>query len=399
MLKNKPKFIYFVIIFIVTIIFIWAFSAIFFRWVDRNTYVELISGKWYLNDIPLDIWKREKVSKKDVIETKTEDSMAIIEWWDWSLTRLWGNTRILVEEEFVSKNKNEINILFSLESGKTWSNVISFMWEDSYFKQKFNDTEAAVRWTIYAVDLEKNYLFVEKHKVELKNEEIWNLEISENKPYDILEFKFIWFEDFIKFFKDYKFFEINQALDKQYFLALLKNIERNMDEFSDFAFKEIKNLSDVEIEKLYKEFLEKYQELNFISPNNSPELFDLKIKIKEKMLSLANENEKKIILKTLNYDLKDIFDSKQFYGFENIINILNENKEFINIETMKEYFDIFNIKFEIWETIDVLIDNFNKNIVNTLEWKKFEDSFVKTIKEQKNFFMKFWDYLKKDLFN
>ena len=92
--KNKNKFIYFIIVLIFLIISIWVYISIFFKSVDRNSYLELVSGKWLLNEKVLEIWKREKLSKDDVIETKTKDSLAVIEWWDWSITRLWGNTKV-----------------------------------------------------------------------------------------------------------------------------------------------------------------------------------------------------------------------------------------------------------------------------------------------------------------
>ena len=78
MQKNKNKFIYFIIILIVIIIWIWISISLFFKSVDRNSYLELVSWEWLLNDKVLQIWKKEKLSKEDIIETKTKDSLAII---------------------------------------------------------------------------------------------------------------------------------------------------------------------------------------------------------------------------------------------------------------------------------------------------------------------------------
>ena len=173
MQKNKNKFIYFIIILIVIIIWIWISISLFFKSVDRNSYLELVSWEWLLNDKVLQIWKTEQLSKEDIIETKTKDSLAIIEWWDWSITRLWWNTKVKIENQFVAKNKDQVNILFRLFSGKTWSNVVTYLWEDSYFNQTYSDTEIAVRGTVYVVDADNDYLQVESHKVELINKTIW----------------------------------------------------------------------------------------------------------------------------------------------------------------------------------------------------------------------------------
>lgn len=398
MIKNKLKFIYLVIFIIISIIFIWVFSAIFFRSVDRSSYLELVIWEWIINWKNLDLWKRVKLVKNDIIETKTKDSLAVIEWWDWSITRIWWNTKLKIEEEFISKDKNNINILFSLDSWKTWSNVISYLWEESYFKQKFNTSEASVRWTIFTVDLEKNYVAVENHKIKIIDEEHWEFEIKQNKQLNLLDFKFISFEDFIKFFKDKWFFEINKKLDKEYLLKLSKIIEKNIGEFIDFSKKEIDNLTWEQREKIYKLFLEKYQELNFASLEISPKLFDLKIKLKENLISLAPNTEKESILKTLSYDLEDIFKNKNFESFDWIINILNKNKDFLNIDILKEYFNSFNIKFDFWKSIDDLVNTFNEKVINNPDYKiffeKIKNSVSESIENQKGAIFEILDYIK-----
>lgn len=402
MFKNKNKFIYFIIFLIIFVISIWIYMSIFFKSVDRNTYLEAISWKVFLNNNEISLWKKKKLSKTDIIETKTKDSFAIIEWWDWSLTRLWWNTKIIIEEEFVSKNKNNINILFKLSSWKTWSNVVSYMWEDSYFKQVFSDNEAAVRWTIFVVDLEKDYIKVENHKISLKNENHWTVELGENKQFQISKFEFISLQDFIKSFKDKEFFNINKKLDQEYFLKLVKDLEKNFDNFKNFTIKEFDNLTLEQRKKFYEEFMEKYQEINFISLEYSQKLFDLKILLKEKLIFLAPENEKSNILDTISYDLKEIFNTKNFSSFENITNILKDNEKYINKKQLQDFFDIFNMKFNFKTTIEDGLKTFNENILNDPEYWKILDSLKKnfdnSIEEQKNIFLEFFNFLK-NLFN
>lgn len=400
--KKKNKFIYFIIFLIIWIIFSWIYSSIFLKSVDRNSYLELISWEWFLNNKVLEIWKREKLSKNDIIETKTSDSLAVIEWWDWSITRLWWNTKIEIKEQFVSKNKNNINIAFKLSSWKTWSNILSYLWEDSYFKQIFSDTEVAVRWTIYVVDMENDYLQVDSHKVSLKNPNFWEIEVTENKQLRLSDFKFISLDDFIRFFKDKWFFEINKKLDKEYFLKLTAELYNDLGDFVAYSSKKIDDLTKQQRESLYKDFLQKYQDLNFITPEYSKKLFDAKINLKEKLIELTPESWKWLIMDTLKYDLKNIFDSKNFQSFDKIIDILKVNEKYLDSKKMEEYFNIFNIKFEISETINRSIDIFKENVVNNPNYKKFFDSVTNqitdSINEQKNIFLKVFDWIK-NLFN
>jgi len=399
--KNKNKFIYFIIILIFLIISIWVYISIFFKSVDRNSYLELVSGKWLLNEKVLEIWKREKLSKDDVIETKTKDSLAVIEWWDGSITRLWWNTKVEIENEYVSKNGNDINIFFRLFSGKTWSNVISYMWEDSYFKQSFGDTEAAVRWTVFSVDLDRDYLQVESHKVDLTSEKYWKVEVTENKQLKLSDFSFISLEDFIKFFKDKVFFEINQKMDKEYLMKLALDLQKNLDRLIAATSRKIDDLTGAEREKLYAELMSQYQQINFATSSVSEELFNLKISLKEKLIKLTPDSQKNSLLDTLSYDLKDIFNTKNFWSFEWITNILKENEKFIDSEKMQEYFNIFNIKSEIWATIDKTIDIFKSEVINNPNYKEFfnsvSNSINNSINDQKNMFRRFVDWIR-DLF-
>ncbi|MBB1564749.1 FecR domain-containing protein [Candidatus Gracilibacteria bacterium] len=399
--KNKNKFIYFIIVLIFLIISIGVYISIFFKSVDRNSYLELVSGKGLLNEKVLEIGKREKLSKDDVIETKTKDSLAVIEWGDGSITRLGGNTKVEIENEYVSKNGNDINIFFRLFSGKTWSNVISYMGEDSYFKQSFGDTEAAVRGTVFSVDLDRDYLQVESHKVDLTSEKYGKVEVTENKQLKLSDFSFISLEDFIKFFKDKVFFEINQKMDKEYLMKLALDLQKNLDRLIAATSRKVDDLTGVEREKLYAELMSQYQQINFATSSVSEELFNLKISLKEKLIKLTPDSQKSSLLDTLSYDLKDIFNTKNFGSFEGITNILKENEKFIDSEKMQEYFNIFNIKSEIGATIDKTIDIFKSEVINNPNYKEFfnsvSNSINNSINDQKNMFRRFVDWIR-DLF-
>lgn len=402
MQKNKNKFIYFIIILIVIIIWIWISISLFFKSVDRNSYLELVSWEWLLNDKVLQIWKKEKLSKEDIIETKTKDSLAIIEWWDWSITRLWWNTKVKIENQFVAKNKDQVNILFRLFSGKTWSNVVTYLWEDSYFNQTYSDTEIAVRGTVYVVDADNDYLQVESHKVELINKQFGKKEVTENKQLKLSNFEFISLDDFIKFFKDKWFFELNQKLDKEYLLKLSLEVEKRVKDFVYFAGKNIDNLTKEQREKLYKTILSSYQDLNFVSLENSEKLFNLKIALKEKLIDLAPDTEKPSLLSTFSYDLKDIFKNKNFWNFEKITDILKENQKYLDYNNFTKMLENLGIKFDLWDSLNKLIDTFKEKVLNSANYKEFLENFSSQVNdaiiEQKNIFLRFFDWIK-DLFN
>lgn len=402
MQKNKNKFIYFIIILIVIIIWIWISISLFFKSVDRNSYLELVSWEWLLNDKVLQIWKKEKLSKEDIIETKTKDSLAIIEWWDWSITRLWWNTKVKIENQFVAKNKDQVNILFRLFSGKTWSNVVTYLWEDSYFNQTYSDTEIAVRGTVYVVDADNDYLQVESHKVELTNKQFGKKEVTENKQLKLSNFEFISLDDFIKFFKDKWFFELNQKLDKEYLLKLSLEIEKRVKDFVYIAGKNIDNLTKEQREKLYKTILSSYQDLNFVSLENSEKLFNLKIALKEKLIDLAPDTEKPSLLSTFSYDLKDIFKNKNFWNFEKITDILKENQKYLDYNNFTKMLENLGIKFDLWDSLNKLIDTFKEKVLNSANYKEFLENFSSQVNdaiiEQKNIFLRFFDWIK-DLFN
>ena len=402
MQKNKNKFIYFIIILIVIIIWIWISISLFFKSVDRNSYLELFSWEWLLNDKVLQIWKKEKLSKEDIIETKTKDSLAIIEWWDWSITRLWWNTKVKIENQFVAKNKDQVNILFRLFSGKTWSNVVTYLWEDSYFNQTYSDTEIAVRGTVYVVDADNDYLQVESHKVELTNKQFGKKEVTENKQLKLSNFEFISLDDFIKFFKDKWFFELNQKLDKEYLLKLSLEVEKRVKDFVYIAGKNIDNLTKEQREKLYKTILSSYQDLNFVSLENSEKLFNLKIALKEKLIDLAPDTEKPSLLSTFSYDLKDIFKNKNFWNFEKITDILKENQKYLDYNNFTKMLENLGIKFDLWDSLNKLIDTFKEKVLNSANYKEFLENFSSQVNdaiiEQKNIFLRFFDWIK-DLFN
>lgn len=356
MQKIKNKFIYFIILLIILIIWYSIYSSLFVKTIDRNSYVQLIKWEGLLNNNPLYINSREKLAIEDTIETTTEDSLIVIEWWDGSITRLWWNTSIQVEELFVSDNKEKLNIVFELFSWKTWSNVVSYIPEESYFKEIFMDSEAAVRWTIFNVDIEKDYIYVLDHSLNVTNKEWKTIKVDEKKPLKISDFSFLKLEKFIREIKDSSFDKLNRALDKDFIKNLKLNMQNKIQWFIDISKKELDWLSLEEKDKMYNEIMSYYQEINFISIEDWKELYDLKIWLKEKLLNISPELEKELLLNSFIYDLKDSIKNKNYDSLNKLFKILWENVDYINWD-IKNYLKQINLD---WDLEEMLLKNMKK---------------------------------------
>ena len=384
LLKSK-KIILFVLALIVLIFSIQIFQK---PNIDRNSYVTLVQWKAMLNNIPLNFKQKELLKVDDIIKTGGSWSLAIIEWWEWSITRIWENTTIKISKNNISPDLTSIQILFKIiwNTWKTWSDVVSFIWDKSYFKQDFVDTEAAVRGTTFEVNLDKNYLYVKKHAVwltDIKTNK--TILITQDKPFDLKTFNFIALEKFILDFQDKLWEWVNKNLDKQFFSFLNKNLDSFIEKQKDLLQLDkidFEKLSDVDKNKLYKQLLTSYQELkpSTISPNNT-KLYDIKLKYQKALLSVAPISEKKDLLQTTLYDLNDSINTKNFTAFKQIVTLLWKNKKYINMSQLN---DIINFN-QFWESFKKNFDsfiknfNFNKNIdYNKFFWDNFE-SFWKSM--------------------
>lgn len=359
MLKIKNKFIIFIIILFLWVILFFIFNSIFNKKINTNSYVVLVKWIATLNNKLLKIDNKQQIEVWDTIRTIWKSALAILEWWDGSITRLWWDSSIKIDELHISNDLSKINIWFELLSWKSWSNVISFLWENSYFKEYFRDSEAAARWTIFNVDLNNDYLYVVDHKVTLTSS--WKLIIiDENKPFNIRTFNFIILEKFIKEFKDNVWESINTKIDKEYFISLKEQLNNEIIELNKFKEINIEPiLKDQKArEKLYNQLLTNYQKLNFVKSEDS-ELFKTKLELKNTLIKLADEKDKNILVKNTLYDFKDALNKWEYTNLNTIITMLYNNKNIIWEIDFKEYFK--------WNIIPEKLKEFLKN---NLEWLK-----------------------------
>lgn len=395
MKKIKNKFIIIVITVLTAIIWIiflqninnkWNTSSVILRegWAEISRNNELIK---------LDVKRQYSLFNWDVVKTLTSDSLLIVTWWDWSITRLWWNSSIQINTANIASDLSEIQISFELLSWRTWSNVTSFFWEESYFLETFNDHEAAVRGTTFNIDLNKEFLYVTSHAIDLKNKEWVTINISENKPFSIKNYSFIPLIDYIKNYKDQKWQDLNKSLDKLHFEDLKKIMLNNLESTWEFLqLEKIKNNLDInkyiselnidEKTKLYNNLLEEYQSIHFANAK-TPELLTKKLELKEVLILTASDENKEHLIQSTVYDIKEVFKTNNALQFQKLLDIFIENKSILNklnldlteILSFRKISDEFNLV--IHSKLDLIKEAFTDINISTLP--KISEENIKSL--------------------
>lgn len=414
MKKLKNKFILGVIFLIALILFSQIYIAFSHANIDTNSYLTLLKGNGTLNEWTLDTEKKYLLSSGDKIRIIGDSSLGLIEWWDGSLTRLWWNTKISIEQNQISRDYTNINISFELIAGKTWSNVVSFIGEGSSFTQKFDGIEAGVRGTIFDVDLTQDFIHVTDHQVTLSNEQGETITITEGNALQISSFSFIELLDFLQSIQDSTWKKLNEDFDAEYFKELKKELSKSIEERNPFLFilewfspkyrilyeldtadqyvkveKLLIKVSDSKKESVYKAVLSRYQDVNFITSRDY-EMYKRKVFYKKALIYLADDYDKEALVRSSAYDLQDILQSGNNDLISETLWFLLEQKETLSrIDTsflqedfsllpewLKAQFqndfsdigDMFDIDFQsIPVKPQEILDNIDKGIQNFLD--------------------------------
>lgn len=386
--------------FIISLLFI--FLAFIFQFfyisnsykVDTNSYVTLVKGNWILTSneekkvLKLDI--KEWLKIWDVVSTIWDDSLAVIEWWDKSITRLAWNSKIIIKENYISDDLWKINISFELLKWKTWSNVITIMWDNSYFKQDIKWVTASVRWTIFETSYDNDYLYVEDHQVNVSNTNWQEKTIS---AWEWFIFSSFTLDKLIEL-RDKTWEKLNSEMDIEYYQNLREELIKKYESNSIINF--FKNIFSSENKALSLALDWKYDELNeYVSTLSSEEkekvlsklntlmqssnfekwenqsIYDLKLNIKSVLIDNTTDvNYKETLLKYTMYDLSEMFNYENINKklLESTMNLLEKNKSLID-------FNSENFKMS-WENIE-LIKQFLSwwdatPLIDKVKWKLFE---------------------------
>lgn len=430
---RKNKFILVVSIFIVALVIyemynVYLTSSASF---DRSSYFEIIEWRWMIDrwdEKKLLKWKWDKleVFSWDVVHTIWWKSVWVVTWGDGSLTRLAWNSKIEIKENYISDDLTQIKVDFELQKWKSWSNVVTFMWKDSYFNQEFDSYIAWVRWTVFEVNLDDYYVYVKDHEVTLDDK-------KNNKQYTIRTWE-IFSLEFLQYIsdkvRDFVWEQLNNNLDTEYIKELYQNAlnfieeakdlpKRIWDFFSwawDFMNKlvswtlsqeDLDKLSEIEKNEYYQEVLSRYQKLNFVTPDN-PELFEEKMRLKEILINLSNKDEAGLIkysLYDLNYAINNNLDSAE----EIITNFLTSDKldPAVLWNIMENNLDIFKglpeLKNAFWKNWEILnniiwVDKIEEHFNNTIKTfeglKKWAEDWIKaTIDSAWEIIEKWWEII------
>lgn len=327
---------------------------------DTNSYVTLIEGDGTLTTQSgksvLELNLKQKVNNGDVINT-LNNSLALIEWWDKSITRLWSNSKIMIKENFVAEDLSKINISFELLKWQTWSNVVSILSGDSNFTQEIKGTTAAVRGTVFEANYEQDYIAVHKHEVKLTNTSWDKKSIYTWQTFSIKEFSI----SEIAIQIDEAFKELNEKMDKEYIQKLREDFLSHMQKNNPISF--LKNMFDSE-GKVYqmllssedKQAINDYiaslpedkkqkiidtlvtlnQTLNFEN-GEDPELYNLKVNTRGVLIDNSQDTAyNETLVKYSMYDLSDILSLEKFWDeiYKNTVGLLGDNKEYL--ESLKK---------------------------------------------------------------
>jgi hypothetical protein len=109
--------------------------------------------------------------REDDITITSANTVAEIRWPDHSTTRLGPDSRATIQKMQVAPDYSSIEIELILEKGKIWNNVVRTIYPGSYFRAKLPDNHviAWVRWTVFEINLDKNYIHSVDHAVSLSD--------------------------------------------------------------------------------------------------------------------------------------------------------------------------------------------------------------------------------------
>ncbi len=381
-----------------------------FSYKDTNSYFYIIKGNWYINSSGVKKMMKEINSKEvlkawDIVSTIWTSSLWVIEWWDSSITRIWWNSKLEIKESDIKPDLSSIKIKFKLMEWKSWSNVVSMFDNNSYFNEEFQDVIAWVRWTVFEVNLDNDYVYVKDHQVDIQNtvnNETKTINAGEYYSLDILQI----IKDFDSKAKDLLWQNMNENIDKDYIISLkntaFKKISEykwkfNINNYLDSKYKVISELnkdnSDIEKIKtlindmstedknsLYYMLMFDYQKLNII--DSSSDLFAKKMIYRDVLMLLATDENKKTILKYTFYDLNDSLNSYSWANLNNITSFLWANNEYIKnlwvdtsvVNISRDNLKLDELKNIMWDNLGNLENILGIEELQNLKWWNIKDT-------------------------
>ncbi|MDD3302496.1 MAG: FecR domain-containing protein [Candidatus Gracilibacteria bacterium] len=354
----------------------------FYYYHDTNSYALVVKGAGVLNDSVLKSNNKTKIKAGDVVKTIGSQSIVVLEWGDNSITRLGGDTQIVIKESYVSRDLSNIKVSFNLVKGKTWNFLLSVLSNGSYFKEYIDEVEAGVRGTVFEVNRDKDYVYVKNHEVSLLNTKTSKqITVGENTPISIKTFTLLDLQNFLNSIQDGAWEKINEKLDselvvemKSTLLEMHKNNPVNvlvgffsqkqsvinaLNSGKDLSSvsKKIDKLSEEQKKEVYDKIFLIYQKYNFLP--SSDENYEKKLYYKEALLKTSYDDKNtEILLKNSLYDINDMISSNNLKNLKDSVNLLLSNKD-----KLKE----LNINFNDYVDLSVVPDSLKQSLINSLQ--------------------------------
>lgn len=376
----KNKFIFVLVLLISFILVIETYS--FYYYHDTNSYALVVKWAWVLNDSVLKSNNKTKIKAWDVVKTIWSQSIVVLEWWDNSITRLWWDTQIVIKESYVSRDLSNIKVSFNLVKWKTWNFLLSVLSNWSYFKEYIDEVEAWVRWTVFEVNRDKDYVYVKNHEVSLLNTKTSKqITVWENTPISIKTFTLLDLQNFLNSIQDWAWEKINEKLDSElvvemkstllemhknnpvnvlvWFFSQKQSVINALNSWKDLSSvsKKIDKLSEEQKKEVYDKIFLIYQKYNFLP--SSDENYEKKLYYKEALLKTSYDDKNtEILLKNSLYDINDMISSNNLKNLKDSVNLLLSNKD-----KLKE----LNINFNDYVDLSVVPDSLKQSLINSLQ--------------------------------
>jgi len=376
----KNKFIFVLVLLISFILVIETYS--FYYYHDTNSYALVVKWAWVLNDSVLKSNNKTKIKAWDVVKTIWSQSIVVLEWWDNSITRLWWDTQIVIKESYVSRDLSKIKVSFNLVKWKTWNFLLSVLSNWSYFKEYIDEVEAWVRWTVFEVNRDKDYVYVKNHEVSLLNTKTSKqVTVWENTPISIKTFTLLDLQNFLNSIQDWAWEKINEQLDSElvvkmkstllemhknnpvnvlvWFFSQKQSVINALNSWKDLSSvsKKIDKLSEKQKKEVYDKIFSIYQKYNFLP--SSDENYEKKLYYKEALLKTSYDDKNtEILLKNSLYDINDMVSSNNLKNLKDSVNLLLSNKD-----KLKE----LNINFNDYVDLSVVPDSLKQSLIDSLQ--------------------------------
>lgn len=382
---------------------------------------------------------KEIIKLNDKIRT-LNNSTATIFWPDWSITRLWNKTSITIKELNSSSDLSTYKINFNLENGRTWSNIVKFLTDDSYFTETYDEWNyaATARWTVFEINLDSNYINAFNHDINLQD-------LVKNKTLNIKEWEIVkaldiqsktlipnidktWIEDNIKNDKKYldsllnvwqnkikdlakkqtiwtkaiSYIKYKTWINKDGYLInqLASSLDKQNGDIINEAKKIIPQLSKENKQKLNSKLLSIYKKVHSLP--NSSEIANYKSNIRDLIIQTWDRSKKIENLKDkfIKLDIYDYLDLAKNNWEKWAVDLKNNINKYLS--QMKDSNKINELLWSFsWEMLSVLKGSFN-NIKDNLNKIIESDKILKNIsenvkewiiKESQNIKNSFWDVI------